>query len=91
MLYYEINNFKNDAEELINFKSGAKPEQPVALEIAAYKSLEGIIDYDSTPNNGALNEDDIDEAKPLVIGRKETSREISGNVFEDLEKKIYRC
>lgn len=71
-----------------------------AGEITKYSTPNGgFIDYDSAPGNAVFNtgeqkqisgyyEDDCDQAKGIKIEMKEEkTREITGNVFEDIEKK----
>lgn len=76
-----------------------KGEFSNAGEIIEYSTPEGgLIDYDSAPGNAEFGlgeqktiaghyEDDCDEAKGLKIEKKEEkTREITGNVFEDIDK-----
>lgn len=57
------------------------------VEILSYSTDEGLIDQDSQPGNANEQfEDDTDQAQGLKVSVKETSRVISGTVFEDTSK-----
>ena len=58
------------------------------VEILSYSTDEGFVDNDSCPGNVVAfgYEDDTDEAQGINIKLREEVRQISGTVFEDLNK-----